>query len=112
MSTSAPLSFDLPPAHVALIRHDLAATLRRHGRVVAAALVATAATRAEWDLLGEECQSLGSRRGIGRATMERACELMAEGRTVDAQEVLAAECDLSVEAWADETRREMARGTR
>ena len=102
------VSFDLPGAHVALIRYDLAACLTRYGRLCAASLVQSATERAEWDLVAAECATLGQPRGYGRAVMERACELMAMGRAVAATELLAGECGLSVDDWAAETRREMS----
>ena len=71
-------------------------------------ILGLAAHRA-WRLLAVECEGLGTARGIyRRATLVRACELVALGLPDDAVRVFAKECGLSDLEWADETRREMA----
>lgn len=111
ITAPAPLAYDLPGAHVALIRHDLAATLRAYSRPLAAAFVATASSAADWTLLAAELDSLGSRRTAtySRPAMVAACERMALGRAAETIDGLADICGVSADEWAADVRREMSR---
>jgi hypothetical protein len=92
-----------------LIAYEVGKALRAHSRVCAIEILAIAATPATWRLLAVECASLGPARGhYRRATLVRACELVALGLPGDAVAVLATECGMGDVEWADETRREMA----
>jgi hypothetical protein len=92
-----------------LITYEVVKALRAHGRVCAVELLAAAPTAATWSLVAVECASLGPARGhYRRATLVRACELVALGLPGDAVAVLATECGMGDVEWADETRREMA----
>jgi hypothetical protein len=92
-----------------LITYEVTKALRAHGRVCAVELLAIAPTPATWRLLAVECASLGTARGhYRRATLVRACELVALGLPDDAAHVLATECGMGDVEWADETRREAA----
>lgn len=111
MFDSAPTTpaYDLPSAHVAMIRHDLAASLVRHRRPLAARLVATTH---DWSLVALDIEAIGSMRvegTYGRTCMLRACELLAKGHAAQVITMLAGYCGLSDDEWSAETRREMDR---
>ena len=92
-----------------LITYEVVRALRAHGRVCAVEMLAIAPTPATWRLLAVECESLGTARGhYRRATLVRACDLVALGLPEDAAHVLAVECGMGDVEWADETRREAA----
>ena len=66
---------------IALIRYEVSATLRAHGRVCAVELLAGDVTPATWRLLAAECESLSAHRSgtyVRRAVAET-CERMARG---------------------------------
>lgn len=94
---------------IALIRYEVSATLRAHGRVCAVELLAGDVTPATWRLLAAECESLSAHRSgtyVRRAVAET-CERMARGDVAGAVERMARECGMTAEEWAAETRREM-----
>ena len=96
-----------------LIRHEVVRALRAHGRVCAIELLASSPTSATWSLVAVECETMTAAGRSGtyrRATLIRACNLVALGLPEDAAHVLAVECGMDDVEWADETRREMAVG--
>lgn len=113
MSTTAPapIAYDLPGAHVALIRHEVVATLRTHKRYLAADLALTADTRAAWELIEREVDGLSGHPSgtVYREVLSRVCFAMATGRADQATVYMARDCGMSVEEWAADVRREMSR---
>lgn len=106
----APIVYDLPES-VALVRHEVVASLAAHGRVCAVAIARSADTRDAWEMLAAECEGLGPRRSgtYGRDELARACAKMARGLVDSAVKVLADHCGMGVEEWEFGTQCEMAK---
>ena len=95
---------------IALITYEVTKALRAHGRVCAIELLTSNPSSVTWSRVSAECAGLGATRAgtYRRATLIRACDLVALGLPDDAVRVFATECGMDDVEWADETRREMA----
>lgn len=97
----------------ALVRHDIAAVARTARLRCVAAIVEASPDAAQWEMVRDDLRSracmVGRDEGATLLSAARAADAMRRDDVCAAALELAEHCGLTVEAWAEETRKEMKR---